>query len=37
MDKDALEALRKYQQIRAAGGTPRIQFSDHHGWVVTEY
>jgi hypothetical protein len=36
MEADALEALAEYQTIVDAGGKPQIQWSPHHGWVVTD-
>ncbi len=35
-DEDAIAALRKFQAIRDAGHTPEIQYSEDHGWVVTD-
>jgi hypothetical protein len=36
MSPTAISGLRDYQSIRTAGGKPRIQYSPHHGWVVTD-
>jgi len=35
-DLRALEALSRYQAIRAAGGRPRAKHSKHTGWIVTD-
>jgi hypothetical protein len=32
----APEALREFQKIRNAGGTPQIWWSHHHGYVVKQ-
>jgi hypothetical protein len=36
MEEGAVRALGVYQKIRDVGGTPQIQHSQHHGWVVTD-
>jgi hypothetical protein len=36
MSEDALKALREYQEIRDAGGTPQVYRSPHHGWVIKD-
>ena len=36
MDADALKAVAAHQKIIDAGHKPQIQWSPHHGWVVTD-
>lgn len=35
-DEDAMEALREFQRIRAAGGEPEIRYSNYHGFRIKD-